>query len=178
MKLNKYHFIGLFVAGLLYLALYHVHRWVIWHFYGDERPMRVEDLAYLIVESHDLDALQWLMEDHPGIDCLPYAMYLADVYNEMSACGVIYSLCRDYGFGDKEHGDVYRALAVGYLEKGGKGGDSACYQTLYHLYQDGIVFPKDTAKANRYLLLYNTSKNHAGDDTIEVIQSSGYYENK
>jgi len=116
-----------------------------------ERIALPECLKENIVKDHDWNSLMMLIEECGDDVAFPYALYLADVANDASACDYCYMLVKEFynNLGVKMPQNSFN-MVFPYLKRGAEANDPYALAHMKNLYKEGIYVPRDTALSNYY----------------------------
>ena len=124
---------------------------------------RLKEFERLIVEKGDSNAYYEYIHSRFSIDCLPYALIMANKYNYASANVDVYNfLFLGFQNASSEMDFITLDFAMKHLERGSDMGDEGCSLSLYVIYAYGEEnIPIDTIKARKYFFRYGNNHTEA-----------------
>ena len=117
---------------------------------------RLKEFERLIVEKGDSNAYYEYIHSRFSIDCLPYALIMANKYNYARANDDVYNfLFLAFQNANSKMDSITLDFAMKHLERGSDMGDEGCSLSLYVIYAYGKEnIPIDTIKARKYFFRY------------------------
>jgi hypothetical protein len=117
---------------------------------------RLKEFERLIVEKGDSNAYYEYIHSRFSIDCLPYALIMANKYNYARANDDVYNfLFLAFQNANSKMDSITLDFAMKHLERGSDMGDEGCSHSLYVIYAYGKEnIPIDTIKARKYFFRY------------------------